>query len=191
MKLRTTWIRLSAILSLTLLAPGTLFAQSSHPFVADDFIIPPTLETDGYRLRMLSVNDVVNDYDAVMSSIDYVVDVWPGSDWPNGLTLEGNLVDLGWHQGEFERRRSFAYTVVTLDESRVVGCVYINPTRKRGYDAEVYLWAREAAIGSERDAELYAGVTQWLEEEWPFNNAAFPGRSVAWETWRDMPEEKR
>ena len=36
-------------------------------------------------------------------------------------------------------RRSVAYTVVQPDESRVLGCVYIVPTRKRDYDAEVYL----------------------------------------------------
>ena len=122
---------------------------------------------------------------------DLMGDVWPDSDWPEGLTLEQNLVDLGWHQYEFEARRSFAYTVVTLDESRVVGCVYINPTRKRGYDAEVFLWAREAEIGSQPDARLYQAVSNWLDAEWQFENAAFPGRNVDWETWNATADEKR
>lgn len=43
-------------------------AQSSHPFVDSDFVIPQQLETDEFRLRMLTVSDVVKDYDAVMSS---------------------------------------------------------------------------------------------------------------------------
>lgn len=183
--------RLSVILSLTVIFPGVLFAQSSYPFVDDDFVVPSKLETDDFRLRMLSVNDVVKDYDAVMSSIEYLVDIWPESGWPVGLTLEQNLIDLGWHQGEFQRRSSFAYTVVTLNETRVVGCVYINPTRKRGYDAQVFLWARESAIGSEADAALYEAVAEWLESEWRFENPAFPGRSVDWDTWNAIADEKR
>jgi hypothetical protein len=54
-----------------------------------------------------------------------------------GLTLEQNLIDLGWHQKEFQRRRSFAYTVVHPSESQVLGCVYINPTRKLGHRVAV------------------------------------------------------
>ena len=180
-----------AVVAALLLMPGIAGAQSSFPFVAADFEVPATLETEDFRLRMLTVNDVIKDYDAVMSSADYLIDVWPDSGWPVGLTLEQNLVDLGWHQGEFERRRSFAYTVVTLDGGRVVGCVYINPTRKRGYDAQVYLWAREAPMSSQPDAELYEAVGAWLASEWPFENPAFPGRSVDWDTWNAIPDEKR
>jgi hypothetical protein len=170
---------------------GMALAQSSHPFVDNEFEIPARLETEEFRLRMLTVNDVVKDYDAVISSVDYLRDVWPDSGWPDGLTLEQNLIDLGWHQGEFQNRSSFAYTVVTLDESRVVGCVYINPTRKRGYDAEVYLWAREAPIGSPPDARLLEAVEAWLSTDWPFENAAFPGRNVDWDSWNAIPDEKR
>ena len=35
---------------------------------------------------------------------------------------------------EFQRRRSFAYIVVTPPESMIAGCVYINPAPERGYD---------------------------------------------------------
>src|SRR5271166_2289982 len=112
------------------------------PFVPAKFRVPDTLETNEFRLRMLTVNDVVKDYDAVMSSVDHCKTIWPDLGWPEGLTLEQNLIDLGWHQREFQTRRSFAYTVVNLAESVVLGCVYIEPTKRRGYDAAVYLWAR-------------------------------------------------
>lgn len=170
---------------------ATADAQSSHPFISPDFDVPHRLETTDFRLRTLTVNDVVKDYDAVMSSAEHLKTIWPGSGWPEGLTLEQNLIDLGWHQKEFQRRRSFAYTVVTLDESRVIGCVYIDPTRKRGYDAEVYLWAREAAVGSSSDARLFETVHDWLAAEWPFENVAFPGREIDWQSWNDIPEEER
>lgn len=166
-------------------------AQSSHPFVDADFVIPHQLETAELRLRMLTVNDVVKDYDAVMSSAEHLKAIWPGSVWPDGLTLEQNLIDLGWHQKEFQRRRSFAYTVVTLDETRVIGCVYIDPTRKRGYDAEVYLWAREAAFGSPSDARLFEVVENWLSADWPFDNVAFPGKDIDWDSWNAIQNEER
>ena len=173
------------------LVSATANAQSNRPFVDRDFDVPQQLETEKFRLRMLTVNDVVKDYDAVMSSAEHLRTVWPDSGWPDGLTLEQNLIDLGWHQKEFQLRRSFAYTVVTLDETRVIGCVYINPTRKRGYDAEVYLWAREAEIDSPPDAKLYEVVREWLAEEWPFENVALPGREIDWNAWNATPVEKR
>ena len=166
-------------------------AQASHPFVDHEFVIPQQLETDEFRLRMLTVNDVVKDYDAVMSSAEHLKAIWPDSEWPDGLTLEQNLIDLGWHQKEFQRRRSFAYTVVTLDETSVIGCVSIDPTRKRGYDAEVYLWAREAALDSPPDTRLFEAVDEWLAAEWPFENVAFPGREIDWDSWNATPDEKR
>ncbi|MDJ0909387.1 MAG: hypothetical protein QNI99_09335 [Woeseiaceae bacterium] len=166
-------------------------AQSGYPFVDSEFDVPPQLETDEFRLRTLTVNDVVKDFEAVMSSAEQLRSIWPGSEWPDGLTLEQNLIDLGWHQKDFQLRRSFTYTVVTLDETRVIGCVYIYPTRKRGYDAEVYLWARESELGSPPDELLYETVSQWLETEWPFENAAFPGRSIDWDSWDDIEDEKR
>ena len=93
-----------------------MMGQSIYPFVDEDFVVPDILETDEFRLRMLTVNDVIKDYDAVMSSVEHLRKVWPDSGWPEGLTLEEDLIDLGWHQREFMNRSSFAYTMVTLDE---------------------------------------------------------------------------
>jgi hypothetical protein len=163
-------------------------AQSTVPFVPGGFQVPATLETREFRLRMLTVNDVVKDFDAVMSSVEHLKGIWPGSGWPGDLTLEQNLIDLGWHQKEFQRRTSFAYTVVTPDESRVIGCVYINPTRKNGFDAVVYLWARESELPGGLEVRLHAAVKSWVAKEWPFKKVAYPGRDIAWEAWRAIPE---
>lgn len=160
------------------------------PFVPKSFEVPQTLETSEFRLRMLTVHDVVKDFDAVMTSVEHCKTIWGGT-WPEGLTLEQNLIDLGWHQKEFQTRRSFAYTVVRLDESRVLGCVYIEPTRKRGYDAEVYLWARQSELAGGLEERLFAAVKAWIAAMWPFKAVAFPGRSIDWETWRSIPDEPR
>ena len=178
---------LLAIIGITIMSQSSIsYAQSSHPFVDPEFEVPATLETDRFRLRMLTVKD----FDAVTTSKEHLHDIW-GPGWPEGLTLEQNLIDLGWHQKEFQRRRSFAYTVVALDESRVLGCVYINPTRKTGYDAVVYLWARQSELASGMETELTQAVTAWLAAKWPFTNPALPGSNISMEEWEKLEDQKR
>jgi hypothetical protein len=162
-----------------------------RPFVPTDFNVPEKLETPEFRIRTLTVNDVVKDYDAVMTSVEHLKTVWPGSKWPEGLTFEQDLIDLGWHQKEFQTRRSFAYTVVTLSESQVIGCVYIHPTRRSGFDAEVFLWARQSEVAGGLEARLYRTVQEWLQADWPFTKVAFPGRDIDWTAWRAIPLEAR
>lgn len=160
--------------------------RSKFPFVAEDFDVPEVLETSEFRLRMLTVNDLIKDYDAVMSSVEHLKAVWPGSGWPEGLTLEEDLIDLGWHQKEFKNRTSFAYTLVTPDESKVIGCIYIDPTQARGYDSEVYLWVRTSELEGGLDGRLFNTVKRWLADDWPFKNTAYPGREIDWKVWDSL-----
>lgn len=146
------------------------------------FQVPASLKTDEFHLRMLTVNDLVKDFDAVVSSVDHCKTIWGGK-WPEGLTLEQNLIDLGWHQKEFQTRRSFAYTVVAPDESIVLGCVYILPTTNEGYDAEVFLWIRQSHLECGMEDRLYEAVQYWLARVWPFKSVAYPGRSISLEAW--------
>lgn len=149
------------------------------PFVPDTFAVPATLETTDFRLRMLGVRDVVKDYDAVMTSIDHLHANFHCArfgDWPYaGMTLEDDLADLGWHQVEFKNRTSFTYTVVTPDESRCLGCVYIFPGEETDSEAEVFLWVR-ASDAKKLDAKLFEAVRSWMKVNWPFTSVAYPGR---------------
>ena len=154
------------------------------PLVPEGFDVPETLQTERLRLRPLTINDAVKDYAAVMSSEERLRTVFdPGGEWPSGLTLEQNIIELGWHQTEFQLRTSFAYTVVSLDESEVLGCVYIYPTRKPGYDAEITLWVRQSRVEEGLDEHLFNTVESWIADSWPLQNPAYPGRSIAFEDW--------
>ena len=159
-------------------------AVAVTPFVPPDFQVPESFVGPEFTLKMLSVDHVVMDYDAVMTSVEHLKNVWPGGTWPEGLTLKQNLIDLGWHEKEFQLRQSFAYTVLNPEETRVTGCVYINPSRKHGHDAAVFLWARQSELGRGMEDRLYAEVRRWLAAAWPFATPAFPGRDIAWEAWR-------
>ena len=134
----------------------------------DGFEPPAALEHERFRLRILTVDDVAKDFEAINERVA------PDGSFRGapGLTLERNLVDLGWHQKEFELRRAFAYTVVAPDESRVLGCVYIDPDEEA--DAQVRLWVRRDVF--DLDPVLEAEVRAWLERAWPFERVRWPGR---------------
>lgn len=142
------------------------------------FDVPEKLETAKFRIRMLTVNDVVKDYDAVMTSVEHLQGVFGArSKWPSSsLTLEQDLIDLGWHQKEFQRRTSFAYTVMSLDESQCFGCIYLYPSSKDDYEVDVYLWVRKSEYENGLDPILFDSVKTWLSENWPFTKIRYPGR---------------
>jgi Acetyltransferase (GNAT) domain len=146
-----------------------------RPLVPDGFDVPATLEHERFRLRMLSVDDVVKDFEAINARVapDGSPDPW------SETTLTENLVDLGWHQKEFQLCRSFAYTVVSRDERTVLGCVYVNPSDEA--DAEVRLWVRQEAWDEGLDVELERAVRAWIADEWPFERV----------DWRERAREGR
>ena len=173
-------------------SPGSVAAQSSQPFVPADFDVPAGLETEQFILRMLTINDVVKDYDAVMNSVEHLRGVFgPQSKWPKpDLSLEQDLIDLGWHQKEFQRRDSFAFTVMIPSESECLGCVYVVPTRKKGHEAAVYLWVRKSEFDKGLDPILFKAVKGWLSSKWPFEKVAYPGREIDWQAWQEIPSEQ-
>jgi hypothetical protein len=157
------------------------------PFIPAGFEVPNSFQNEHFKIRMLTVNDVVKDYDAVMSSIEHLQDMFPNSGWPaKDLTFEQDLIDLGWHQKEFQNRNSFAYTVVSLDESQVIGCLYINPTKKGAYDTRITMWVRASVVNNGLDTILFDSVKKWISKDWPFRKVAYPGREINWTEWKSM-----
>ena len=147
-------------------------AKTSAPFVPTDFPVPDVLETASFRLRMLSSSDALKDYEAVMESGERLRS-WSQNGWPHeGFTLQENLADLQRHEREFKAREAFAYTVVALDESRVLGCLYIDPDEAA--DAVVTMWVRDNEM--DLDLPLAHAVTNWIQFEWPFQQVRYEER---------------
>ncbi|MGC1305702.1 MAG: GNAT family N-acetyltransferase [Phormidesmis sp.] len=161
--------------------------MSRRAFVPSGFTVPTGLVTEQFRLRMLSINDVVKDYEAVMTSYQHLHErsvFGPQSTWPAAdLSFEQDLIDLGWHQKEFQNRTSFAYTLMNLDETRCLGCVYIDPAEPEDYDAQVVLWVRQSELATGLEEKLVQAVKTWLAEAWPFQRVGFPGRDSPWAKW--------
>ena len=138
--------------------------------VPEDFHVPAGLEHERFRLRMLSIHDVVKDYAAILDRVEPDGTPAPSED----LTLEQNLIDLGWHQKEFQLRRSFAYTVMSPDESLCLGCVYLYDVDHA--DVRVHMWVRRSAWEEGLDPVLEQAVRAWIAEDWPFQTVSYPDR---------------
>ena len=159
----------------------------NRKLVPDDFQVPELFESERLRLRMLTVNDVDKDYDAVKTSITRLQGVFgPGSKWPSEeLTREQDLIDLGWHQKEFQKRSSFAYTVMSPDESECTGCVYIYPSPNSVYYSMIIMRVRQSEVKNGLDAYLCETVKKWVRDRWPFKIPVYPGRVIGWVEWND------
>ncbi len=145
--------------------------------VPGDFKVPDSVMLGSFHLQPLSIDDLEEDYKAVMESIELLQGTfgtyssWPSSD----LTKRQDLVDLGWHEKEFQRRSSFAYVVEDERARAYIGCLYIFPSDTKGYDADVYMWLRTSAYSPQRLQELHSEAEKWLTS-WPFERLRFPGK---------------
>lgn len=157
--------------------------------VPDDFIVPEKFEVEEYVFRPLAINDVIKDYDAVMSSINILRGTLGiNKSWPsNDLTLEQNLIDLGWHQKEFQRKTSFVYVIWTKNYETYLGCLYVFPSRKIKYDVEVYFWLRSTAVNM--DKYIFEIIYKWIKNIWPFKSVVYPGRTISWDTWNKLKDK--
>ncbi len=88
----------------------------------------------------------------------------PGSSWPDGLTKEKNLIDLAWHQREFEACRSFAWVIENNGE--YLGCLYIYPSIAGEKSADVVWWWRTGAVVSKVSFRKH--LLEWVtSSDWP------------------------
>lgn len=161
----------------------------NRSLVPSGFVVPEGLAFGRCRMRMLTIDDVEKDYEAVIASRERLKGLLdPDSRWPEGLTQKENLIDLGWHQREFTLRNSFAYTVMAADEGLCLGCAYIFPSDAPDYDALVFYWVRAGFDADARDRELGRELRRWLVDAWPFRNIAFPGRDISWADFQRLKE---
>lgn len=135
-----------------------------HPLFKDQSI-PAVHALGEFTLRGLTVGDLERDFSAVTESAADIRATNPGSRWPEGLTKEDNLLDLAWHQREFESRRSFAW-VIEGEGGEYLGCLYVYPSLAGEKSADVVWWWRTGAVVS-RPA-FRERLQDWLSgADWP------------------------
>ena len=151
--------------------------EQPQPFVPDDFEVPRELVTPRFRLEPLGPQHNADDHEAWTSSIEHIraTPGFPIGGWPApGMTLEDNLADLRRHAQDFTRRSGFTYTVLENGSGRVIGCVYIYPSREQPGVTDVASWVR--ADRADLDPVLHEAVSAWLDGDWPFTTVNYEPR---------------
>ena len=158
------------------LAPETPMSDVS-PIVPADFDVPLTLEGPGFRLEPLTVAHNAEDFAAWYGSRAHIhaTPGFAGREWPTeDYTLEQNECDLAEHEEDFAKRIGFTYTVLDAQTSEVIGCVYLYPPKREGFDLDARSWVR--ADHAELDKPLYDAVVAWVASDWPFSSVDYAPR---------------
>jgi RimJ/RimL family protein N-acetyltransferase len=138
---------------------------------------------DGFIVRPLVPSDVALDYDAVMSSREFLYHWEQDPPYPpEDFSIEDNLADLELMATAHREGSRYTYTVLNRDESEALGCIYLLPNDDRLYrtaevtshdgtdlssiDATVSFWVRTSTWDSGFERDVLEAVLGWLREAW-------------------------
>lgn len=180
-------------LSLSLLLLGLVCAaQTAAPtaWLPAGFQPPVALKTAKYQLVPLGPDIVKQDYAAYMGSIEHLQKTM-GGNWPNkNITMADAMKDMEQEQARYEKRRSFAYGVLSPDRAEEYGSVYIRPSRKQGYDATVSMWTTQKKFDEGFEKQLMQDMKQWVKAQWPFQKVAYLGDEISKEEFAKLPNRQ-
>ena len=138
---------------------------------------------DGFIVRPLTPSDVALDYDAVMSSRDFLIHWEQDPPYPpEDFSVEDNLKDLEKMFRAHQHGSRYTYTVMNAAETEVLGCVYLIPNDDRMYltaevtshdgtnlatvDATVSFWVRPSTWDDGFEREVLGAILEWLQSDW-------------------------
>lgn len=146
---------------------------------------PERFAGEFFSARPLLLADAEADYEAVVAAGAALHTVFESDgSWPDGLTLDENRVDVGWHEREFTIGQSYAWTILDPAGAPTIGCAYIYPADRIGADAMAFWWFRPGREAAEADFEpAFRKVIATLP-----GVCVFPGRDTPWADWesRDL-----
>lgn len=127
--------------------------------------IPYEFPLGKFKLKALTVSDVERDFEAVMESAAKLKAENPSLTWSDGLTLDENLIDIAWHQKEFQSNRSFAW-VIEDNKGSYLGCLYVYPSISGENTADVHWWWRSGTTVDTSD--FRKSLLDWMSsDDWP------------------------
>jgi RimJ/RimL family protein N-acetyltransferase len=146
---------------------------------------PSGLETREFILRPIRASDAELDYEAVMESREFLRK-WEQSTWPeDDFTLEANRQDMLKLERRHASGGSFTYTVMNLDQTECLGCVYVFSPEASWFsdahvlalgadewsdsDAMIFFWVRKSRLSQGMDRSLLDSLLTWFEREWSFD----------------------
>jgi YVTN family beta-propeller protein len=159
------------------------YATGKAKFVPDDFMPPPPPSVGDHTWNILEPVILDQDYAALMHVV--------GRTGPMKIAKAEDYGELKRHHWEFQHLTSFAYGVLTADGMEEVACVYVNPSKKQGYDATVRLLMTEGGAREGLEPVLLEKVREWMKTSWPFAKVGYPGVDVPMDTWNALQDSSR
>lgn len=156
----------------------------------DASVVPlEELRTDEYLLRPITAEDAQLDYDAVMESKEFLRK-WEQSTWPaDDFTVEANRKDMEKMERRHQKDEAYGYTVLNLEETECLGCVYVFPPdapwysdsekaaasdkQWSDYRAVVAFWIRKSRLADGLDRRLLETLRSWLRDDWQIDDHLF------------------
>lgn len=138
--------------------------------------VPKPLETPRFVIEPLDEEHAEMDFKALMSCRFRLREELQWGKWPpEDFTLELNRADLRGHHDEFTRGEAFAYTVLSPDRARCIGCIYLERCAEIEA-AQLAYWVIDDAIDME--AVLVTDVLQWVHRAWSIDRVLIPLREA-------------
>jgi virginiamycin B lyase len=159
------------------------YAKGKATFVDSKFLVPPPPAVRDYTWNILEPEILKQDYAALEQA--------SGRSAPMRTTVEEDYGELKRHRWEFQHLTAFAYAVMNAGGTEEIACVYVNPSKKEGYDATVRFLITEHAAEENLEPELLEAVRAWIKTNWPFAKVAYPGVDVPMATWNALPDAGR
>ena len=143
----------------------------------------PGFTGDGFIVRPLMPSDVALDYEAVISSREFLFHWEQNPPYPSeDFSLEDNLQDIEKMCSVHHDGSRYTYTVMNAAETEALGCVYLIPNDDRMYltaevtsrdgtelstvDATVSFWVRPSTWDDGFERILLDAVLKWLHNDW-------------------------
>jgi hypothetical protein len=157
--------------------------------VSDSFQVPVSYTGADYKLVPLGPAVAELDYKAYMSSVDLIRKT-QGGNWPRpGLTMDDQAKDMAGEKSQWDGRKSFPFAILTPDGTKELGCFYLRPSQKEGYDVVATFWVTQEAFDKGFEDQFQKDMKAWLAKSWPFKTTAWRGREITAEAWRALPNK--
>jgi hypothetical protein len=177
--------------------PTVFFLLASLPVAAlaqlvpDSFQVPTSYTAANYKLVPLGPAVTAVDYKAYMGSMDHIRKT-QGGNWPTRqITMADQVKDMAGEKEQWEGRKSFSFAVLSTDGTTELGCFYLRPSPKEGYDVVATMWVTKEEFAKGFDPQLYKDMKLWVAQAWPFKNVAWRGREISADAWSGIPNKAR
>jgi hypothetical protein len=147
--------------------------------------IPEKFESPAFHFEVLEPKHVKLDYQALMSSRDYLRR-WSNSSWlEDNFSIADNLNDLEWHFEEYKGKFAFTYTILNDSGDKCLGCIYIRPTESirnlKSEEREILAfspyfcsyWVIDEIRQKKLSQDIFSAINNWIKKDWMVSNMLY------------------